>query len=124
MDLNSLRDGLQVKGFSMGVNREEANSCRWYAYRKIVPTEIACESGQDLVIVVTPYQTPSLSVTNVEVELRGLSGFSWQLMAYNLSPADVAAKIDDIEGRLLSAWRAIARPAPTEQSLAAQGPTQ
>lgn len=118
--LDDLRGWLQSKGFKVYADNlsREWNLCNWYACRKISADCRECETneGKRMQVVVTPYcmMLPNNDGTHtqrdsVEIAITGEAKAAWfKLMAYSLSHDELRDRMDEIEGRLASAWNALA----------------
>lgn len=114
--LGQLRDWLEQQGFYIEENKlyGQINDCNWYAWRRSKLDTRACDhNGPKIQIVLTPYsyEYGGTRWETVKVDITGKhNGIWYRLQAYSLSPAELMARLDEIETALVSAWNSL-RPA-------------
>jgi hypothetical protein len=113
---DELRHRLRVDGFRIAdavVSRD--NGCNWYAYRRsaIPARECECNDGKPMQIVVRPYRHKHAQAVggaweSAEVDVTGESGQVWYaLKGYGMKPAELMARLPEIEAALIAAWNAL-----------------
>lgn len=115
--LDRLRKWLEDQGFRIAKDDPDLeNDCNWYAYRRSELSARVCagnpeKPGQQ--IVVHPFLLPLRPVDetwgSVEVSVRGAcqDGVWFYLKAYAITPDELIANLQSIEGRLIAAWNAL-----------------
>jgi hypothetical protein len=113
---DELREWLIANGFRVAPDSlARDRGCNWYAYRRsaIAARECECNDGKPMQIVVRPFwlkhdSAPGGAWESAEVDVTGESGGSWyKLQAYSLKPAELMARLPEIEAALIAAWNAL-----------------
>lgn len=111
MSLEQLHDWLKDQGFSFGRQTRQMNECDWYAWRRSALPARPCDcNGPGLQLVINPYamRLDGTLHESVEVEVTGEAGeIWWKLLAYSMKPADLVARLTDVEAALVAAWNAV-----------------
>ena len=125
VNVGQLREWLEHQGFGFGNNqfRGQMNDCDWYAWRRSKLSARDCDcNGPKMQIVLTPhsYNRDGKQWESVEADVTGECGGVWyKLQAYSLTPAELMARLDDVEAALVSAWNSL-RPNAIELTGAAK----
>lgn len=103
------RDFLLEKGFKeypeKNINYPYTQRC---LYQKRVESESVCETNDRLSINVREYRILEASQSTYEVDIVAeKDGLWWELKAYSLNEAELVAKLDSIEDRLIKMFNSI-----------------
>jgi hypothetical protein len=113
---DELRAWLIANGFRVADDVfSRDNGCNWYAYRRsaIPARECECNDGKPMQIVVRPFRLEHAQAVggaweSAEVDVTGEAGDVWYaLKGYGLKPADLMARLPEIEAALIAAWNAL-----------------
>lgn len=113
VNMDQLRAWLADLGFDFGNQfRDQMNECDWYAWRrsKLDARDCDCNEGR-MQIVLTPYacEHDDTRWESVEVDVTGeCDGVWYKLQAYSMTPAELVARLDDVEAALIRAWNSLA----------------
>lgn len=113
VNVEQLRDWLEHQGFRFGKNLfcGQMNDCDWYAWRRSKLAERDCDcNGTKVQIVLTPYSYERCGKRweSVEADITGESSGVWyKLKAYSMTPAEMKARLDEVEAALTRAWNSL-----------------
>lgn len=115
--LPDFRKWLESQGFRIAHSgfADKLNRCNWYAYRRseIPARECECNDGKAMQIVIQPWLFAHPSGLpgdweSCEAEVCGEAGGLWyKLQCYSLKPAELMAKLPQLEASLIAAWNAL-----------------
>jgi hypothetical protein len=113
INMEQLREWLEQKGFFFAKNpfHDETNSCDWYAWRRSKLPARDCDcNGPKIQIVLIPYSYNynGQQRESIEIDVTGEHNGVWyKLQAYSLTPAELIARLDEIETKLVKAWNSL-----------------
>ncbi|MCK9621974.1 MAG: hypothetical protein M0R47_15750 [Methylobacter sp.] len=113
VNVGQLRVWLEQQGFCFGNNqvRGQMNDCDWYAWRRSTLSARDCDcNGPKMQIVLTPhsYELDGKRWESVAADVTGeCAGVWYKLQAYSMTPTELVARLDEVEGALIRAWNSL-----------------
>jgi hypothetical protein len=112
VNMEQLREWLESQDFIFDRNpyHYPVNNCNWLAWRQSKLLAKDCDYNGTIHIVLVPYSHNynGQQRDSVEVDITGArDGIWYKLQAYSLTPAELIARLDEIETKLVKAWNSL-----------------